>query len=109
MALAWRCCGLGTGIGTCMGMVDVDDGYAMVCGIFPGKSASVSGLLRDSVDPYRADFVGTQEMGLLDSMAVCEYRQSDAVPEGRTGVYADCQLPVSGQRRVVTVQLVQTL
>ena len=79
-----------------MGMVYESDGNQVVCGIFSGKSAAVPGLLCDSVDPYRSDIVSIEEMGLLDSMAFCECSQSDAVPEGWLGVYADSQLLVPG-------------
>ena len=99
-----------SGFGSCtcigVGLVDEHDGYEVVCGILPGESASISGLLCDRADPHSTDFVGVEEMGLLDCMAVCEYCKSDALSEGRTGVHADCQLPVSRQWRVVTIYMV---
>ena len=92
--------GFGRGFGTyarpCVGMVDEHDGHTLVCGIFPGQSASVSGLLCDSADSYSSAIVSDEEMGLLDCMAVCEYSQSDTVFEGWAGLYADSELFISG-------------
>ena len=78
-----------------MGLVHEYDGYSLVCGIFPGQSASVSGLLCDCVDFDCAAALGNEEMGLLDCMAVCEYSKLDPILEGWFGVYADRQLLVS--------------
>ena len=77
-----------------MGLVHEHDGHTLVCGIFPGQSASVSGLLCDSADSYSSAIVSDEEMGLLDCVAVCEYRQLDIVFEGWSGVHADSQLLV---------------
>ena len=67
--------GTGDGIGTdtspAVGMAYEHDGHKMVCGIFPGKPAAISGLLRDSTDSYSSDTVCPEEVGLLDSMAFC--------------------------------------
>ena len=100
---------IGAGFGSLMGMAYESDGYQVVCGIFPSQSATIPGLLCDSVDSYSADIVSIEEMGLLDSMAFCECSQSDAVPEGRLGVYADSQLYVPCKRYMVAVHMVQII
>ena len=101
--------GLGSGAGPGMGMADEHDGNQVVRGIFPCQSSSVSGLLRDGAHPHGSDTVRIEEMGLLDCMAFREHRQSDTLPEGRAGLHADCQLPVSGERHLVPVYLVQII
>ena len=101
--------GTGPCAGSGVGLVDVDDGNEVVRGIFPCQSASVSGLLRYRADTHGADIVRPEEMGLLDSLAFCEYRQSDTIPEGGTGVHADSKLSVSGEWYMVTVYMVQTV
>ena len=80
--------------GSCVGMVYEHDGNQVVCGIFPCQSASVSGLLCDSADSDCTIAVSNEEVGLLDSMAFCKCGQPDIVSESRTGVHADCKLPV---------------
>ena len=65
--------------------------------------------MRDRIDPYSPDPVCTQEVGLLDCMAVCECSQPDPLPEGRTGLHAGCQLSVPDKRHLVIVHMVQTL
>ena len=109
MAAERFCRRSGAGAGVRVGMADEHDGYEMVCGIFPCQSASVSGLLRDCAYPYGSDFVGVEEMGLLDCMAFCECGQSDPLPEGRSGIHADSKLPVSGQRNMVVVHMVPAI
>ena len=106
MALAWRRGGVGSCACPCVGLAYESDGHKVVCGILPGKSASLPGLLCDSSYIDSTDLVCIEEVGLLDSMAFCEYRQPDTLPEGWSGVYADCKLPVPDQRSLVTVQLV---
>ena len=106
MAAARRHCGSGACSGSCVGMAYEHDGYEVVCGIFPGKSSSLPGLLRDSPDIDGTDSVRAEEVGLLDSMAFRERGQPDSLPEGRTGLHAGSQLPVLGKRHLVPVHMV---
>ena len=85
------CGGFGSNARSGLGLVDEHDGYALVCGIFPSESASVSGLLRDGADFDGPNIVGSKEMGLLGGLAVCEHCKLDFISEGRVGVHADCQ------------------
>ena len=101
--------GICVGACTCVGLANEPDGNALVCGIFSSKSASISGLLCDSSDLDCPAFVCDEEMGLLDCMAICEYRKLDLILEGWLDVYADSQLPLPRKRHLVAFQLVQTL
>lgn len=92
-----------------LGLVHEHDGHEMVCGIFPGKSASVSGLLRDGAHPHSADFVGAEEVGLLDCMAFCECGEPDALSQGWPCVHAGSKLPVPDQRHMVIDHMVQAI
>ena len=87
-------------------MVHEHDGNKVVCGLVPGKSASISGLLRDSAYPDCPAVVSDEEMGLLDSMAFCECGKPDPLSEGGTGIHADCKQPVSDQRDMVALYMV---
>ena len=78
-----------------LGLVHEHDGNKVVCGVFPGKSASVSGLLCDGIDSDSPALVCNEEVGLLDCVAAGEYCELDIVPKGRTGIHADCQRSVS--------------
>ena len=60
----------------------------------------------DSAYTYGSDAFGTEEVGLLDSMAFCEHCQSDTLSEGGSCVHAYSKLPLPGQRHLVAVQLV---
>ena len=106
MAVACVLGSLGARAGICVGLGYESDGDTLVCRIFFSESAAVSGLRGYCADSDSADLVGNEEMGLLDSMAVCEYCKPDALPQGWTGVHADCQLPVLDKWRVVTVFVV---
>ena len=109
MASEGNDCRSGACAGSCVGMADEHDGYKMVRGVFPCQSSAVSGLLRDSSYTHCPDIVGIEEMGLLDCMALCEYSESDALSEGRTGLHADSQLPVPYKRHMVAVHMVQVV
>ncbi len=109
MAAEGAGCSPGAGAGSGLGMADEHDGYEMVCGLFPCQPSALSGLLRDSSDPDGPDSVRNEEMGLLDRMAFCEHSEPDALLEGRAGLHADRQLPISYKRYLVVVHLVQTV
>ena len=98
--------GFGPCLGASLGMADEHDGYKVVCGIFPGQSSSISGLLRDSADSDGADFVRIEEMGLLDCLAAGQCGEPDIISEGGPGVHADSELPVPGQRHLVALHMV---
>ena len=87
-------------------MADEYDGNTLARGVFPCQSASLSGLLRDCADIDGSAPFGSEEMGLLDSMALCEHCEPDALSEGGSGVHADCQLPLSCEWCMVAVHLV---
>ena len=72
MAAESICCGIGSGSCVVVGMADEHDGYKVVCGSLPCESTAISGLLCDSPYIDGADFVSTEEMGLLDCVAAGE-------------------------------------